>query len=189
MKSQDIVVLLKLVCLNQQEESRSGSVVPENGMREIDPYSARDLERALGVSKSEINASINRSLASGLLVKIRNSRGYKPNSRVLFNFLIHGLKYVFPAIPGAMIRGIPTAFEAPMLKGQLLSGGDYIYVWPHAKGIQMGQSINPLFKTVPGAALKEESLYEYLALADSLRLGNSREVRLASEILSSRLML
>jgi hypothetical protein len=37
-------------------------------------------------------------------------------------FLIHGLKYVFPAYPGALVRGVPTAHSAEPLKGLLIAG-------------------------------------------------------------------
>lgn len=60
-------------------------------------------------------------------------------------------------------------------------GGTYSYVWPYAEGKEMGQAINPLFKNVPKAALKDDRLYEYLALVDAIRLGNQREVGLAAD--------
>ena len=52
----------------------------------------------------------------------------------------------------------------------------------------MGQSIKPLFKSVPEAVQKDERLYEYLALVDAIRLGNQREVGLAGDLLSERLL-
>lgn len=186
-KSQDIVVLLKLVSLQEQEE--------EKGLRALqwsyqgdEPYSVRSLEALLGISKTEINASINRSVSTGLAIKDRETGRPKPNRRNLHSFIVHGLKFVFPAKPGPMTRGIPTAFAAPMLKGQLVSGGEYIYVWPSAEGGDMGQSVQPLFKSVPEAAQKDERLYEYLALVDAVRLGNQREAGLAGEKLSERLL-
>lgn len=87
-----------------------------------------------------------------------------------------------------MQRGIPTAFAAPMLTPLLISGGTYNYVWPFAKGREMGQEVEPLFKSVPDAALKDERLYEYLALVDAIRLGNQREAGLASDHLKARIM-
>lgn len=103
----------------------------------------------------------------------------KVNRRNLTEFVQHGLKYVFPAKAGAPQRGVATGFAAPMLEGQLVSAGAYIYVWPHAEGSQRGPSITPLFKSVPEAALKDERLYEFLALIDAIRLGNQREANLA----------
>jgi hypothetical protein len=186
MKSQDIVILLKLVSLEQEEQGRGAR--PGRNSNHEDPYSVRGLESALGISKTEVNASIKRSVSSGLAVKDRASGQPKPNRRNLYNFIVHGLKFAFPAKPGAMTRGVPTAFAAAPLKNLLISAGEYIYVWPYAKGKNMGQSVAPLFKSVPEAVQKDDRLYEYLALVDAVRLGNQREAGLAADRLSERLL-
>jgi len=186
MKSQDIVVLLKLVSLQEQEEQALPGQ-PQWAFSGESPYSVRTLEALLGISKSEINGAIKRSLSSGLAIKDRQTGRPSPHRRNLHNFIVHGLKFVFPAKPGAMTRGVPTAFAAPMLKSQLVSGGEYIYVWPSAQGRDMGQSVEPLFKSVPDAVQQDERLYEYLALVDAIRLGNQREAGLAGDRLSERL--
>lgn len=187
MKSQDIVVLLKLASLQQQEEKAATEQLPWVPQGET-PYSVRHLETQLGISKTEINASIKRSLSSGLAIKDHDTGRAKPHLRNLHTFIVHGLKFVFPAQVGAMTRGIPTAFAAPMLKGILVRGGEYIYVWPSAEGRDMGQSVPPLFKSVPYAVQRDERLYEYLALADAIRLGNQREAGVAGQRLSERLL-
>jgi hypothetical protein len=99
----------------------------------------------------------------------------------------HGLKYAFPAKPGAPQRGVATGFAAPMLEGQLLSSGADIHVWPYAEGSKRGSSITPLFRSVPEAALKDERLYELLALVDAIRLGNQREANLAQDRFEERM--
>jgi hypothetical protein len=185
MKSQDVVVLLKLISLEQNADS---SADPEGDSRHQDMYSARALESALGISKTEVNASINRSVSSGLAIKDNVSGQAKANRQSLYNFIVHGLKFAFPAKVGAMTRGIPTAFAAAPLKGRLISAGEYIYVWPYAKGKDKGQSVKPLFGSVPEATRKDERLYEYLALIDAIRLGNQRETGLATDRLSEKLL-
>lgn len=189
MKSQDIVILLKLVSLQDQAEPGDpGHGQPGQGLPGgEDPYSVRGLASSLGISKTEVSASIHRSIASGLAAKDRQMRGAKPNRRNLYNFIIHGLKFVFPVKPGGMTRGVPTAFAAPVLQG-LMSAGEYIYVWPYAQGKDMGQSIEPLFKSVPDAIREDRQLYEYLALVDAIRLGKQRESGLAAERLGERLL-
>jgi len=184
MKSQDIVILLKLVSLEREEQEKGAHT--GWGSHHEDPYSVRGLESALGISKTEVSASINRSVSSGLAVK--GTDRAKPNRRNLYNFIIHGLKFVYPVKPGAMTRGIPTAFAAAPLKNLLISAGEYIYVWPYAKGKDMGQSVEPLFRSVPEAVRKDDRLYQYLALVDAIRLGNQREAGLAAERLSERLL-
>ena len=58
---------------------------------------------------------------------------------------------------------------------------------PYAKGIKRGQSIEPLYKTVPKIAQKDKSLYELLALTDTLRVGRAREIKIAIEELEKRM--
>ena len=181
MKSQDIYILLKLVCLQQGESSRSAHA--ESG----GCYSVRGLSAALGVSKTEVNASLWRSIDVGMAMKDRKSGYPRVNKKALLDFVLHGIKYVFPVRPAEIVRGIPAAFSAPMLEGRILSMDGYIYVWPHAEGCKKGQSVKPLFKSVPKAALDDESLYEYLALVDSVRIGNPREANLAAEMFKQRL--
>jgi len=186
-KSQDIVVLLKLVSLQEQEEQQGPGGL-EWSLPGDAPYSVRGLETLLGISKTEINGAIRRSLSTGLAIKDRASGRPNPNRRNLHSFIVHGLKYVFPATPGGMTRGTATAFAAPMLRNLLISGGEYIYVWPSAEGRDMGQSVEPLFRSVPEAVQKDDRLYEYLALVDAIRLGNQREAGLAGNRLSERLL-
>lgn len=187
MKSQDVVVLLKLASLEDDEKDRDPPLAPQGGVQGEDPYSVRGLEAALGISKTEVSASIKRSIASGIAIKDRTSGRPKPNRRQLLEFILHGLKFVFPAKPGAMQRGLPTAFAAPVLRDSLHSAGSLISVWPFAHGKDMGQSVEPLFKTAPFAAEKDERLYAYLALVDAVRLGNQREAQLAADLLKQKL--
>lgn len=154
----------------------------------VDLYSARALAAALGVSKTEVNASIRRSIDVGMAIKDRKSDHLKANKKALLEFAIYGLKYVFPAKPAEIVRGVSTAFSAPVLEGQLLSMGDHIYVWPYAAGDEKGQSVQPLFKSVPRAVLDDTRLYEYLALVDAIRIGNPREANLAADMFKQRLM-
>lgn len=177
MKSQDIVVLLKFICLQQ---------VPSSHTEDL--YSMRSLADVLAISKSEINNSINRSLNSGLLRRGAETSKFNVNRQALLEFIVTGLKYVFPIKPGALARGIPTSFAAPALQEKIMSAGDDIFVWPDANGEHKGQAIEALFKTVPFAVKSDPNLYAYLALIDALRLGNPRESNLAKELLEERLM-
>lgn len=181
MKSQDIVILLKLLSIEQERHSGSNF----DHLNRFDPYAMRNLEASLGISKSEISASLKRSVASGLATKIGEQT--KVNRRNLSEFILHGLKYAFPVKPGAPDRGVPTGFAAPMLDGDILSGNEEIYVWAYARGHMRGLAVEPLFKSVPEAAAKDDRLYEYLALVDALRLGRPREANLATEKLKRKI--
>lgn len=70
MKSQDLVILLKLVSLEQAKNEDDAHL--GEAARHDDPYSVRSLESALGISNTEVNASINRSVSSVLRSKIGN---------------------------------------------------------------------------------------------------------------------
>ena len=61
------------------------------------------------------------------------------------------LRYVFPAEPGPVYRGMPTAHSAPPLNALIRS--TETYVWPSAEGTARGESIVPLYPSVPDAAL------------------------------------
>ena len=102
-------------------------------------------------------------------------------------FLIHGVKYAFPAQRGEVTRGIPTAHAAPPLSAQIAAGADLPPVWPAAEGEVRGTSFEPLHKMVPVAALKDPTLYALLALIDALRDGRVRERRIAERELVGRL--
>ena len=60
-------------------------------------------------------------------------------------------------------------------------------VWPHPDGKSRGQSLTPLYRAAPYAALQDERLYELLALVDMLRIGRARERNLAKERLKEEL--
>ena len=209
MKSQDIFILLKLVSLDQQVRENKENLAkpskayfqgregwnqeqsPENQEFDqpvmLDAYSNRELEASTGVSKSEVNASIKRSIAIGMAKLDRKTRVPKANVSALLEFIVHGIKYVFPANPSAIVRGIPTSIAAPVLKGKLMTAGEIICVWPDAMGKELGQSIEPLYKTVPFAVKKDPRLYGYLALIDAIRMGQGRESTFAAKELENRL--
>ena len=101
-------------------------------------------------------------------------------------FLIHGLKYVFPVEAGRRSRGIPTGFAAPPLVEHFgVSSKDQdILVWPDPEGEHSGMEIKPIFRSAPGAARRDPKLYEWLVLADAMRgAGRAREREIAETII------
>ena len=175
MKSQDILILLKLISLHQSKSMHA------------EDFSVRALAASTGISKTEIGASLNRSIEAGLAKLDRHSQLPITNSKALLDFIINGLRYVFPIKPGAIERGIVTGFDAPGLERLLSSVADYHFIWPDAKGRDKGQSVTPLFKTAPFAALNDPHLYKSMALVDAIRLGAPREITIAQKALSEHL--
>ena len=167
LKPQDIYVVLKILANAPRWES----------------YSL--LAAELVMSPSEVHACVKRAQASSLMhgpaVESR------PNISALEEFLIHGLKYVFPAQRGEPTRGLPTSYGAEPLRSALSLGGEEAPVWPYEHGRQRGVSLTPLYKTAPIAALRDPVFYEYLALADALRDGRARERKIAEKELQRRL--
>lgn len=162
--SQDVVVLAKLVTYP--------------GGR---PPIAR-LAGDLGLSSSQVHTSLRRLVRARLI----EAHTRRPFLRAVEEFLIHGVKYAFPAQRGEATRGMPTAYAAPPLKGQIIEG-DLPPVWPDAEGEVRGVTLEPLHKAAPMAARKDLALYELLALLDAIRDGRVRERQLAEKELSTRL--
>ena len=137
------------------------------------------------MSSSEVHAAVKRAQASRLLHG--PELGERPVLSAIEEFLTHGLKYVFPAERGALVRGVPTSYAAEPLRQVIAPGDEPPPVWAYPTGTQRGIGFEPLYKQAPKAALGDPVLYEFLALVDALRDGRARERKLAVEILVSRL--
>jgi hypothetical protein len=155
MRPQDIVILLKIICYGSNS------------------WYSKTLANDLNLSTAEISLSLNRNVNAGLLDNDKK----KVRKQALFDFIVHGLQYVFPQRPGAMARGLPTAISHPFMKKHFIT--DQEYVWPDAEGDDKGFSIQPLYTGATSAAKKDNKLYLMLALIDVLRSGKSRERKLA----------
>lgn len=156
MKEQDLVILLKKLTSKGRN------------------LSLRKLAEELGMSASSVSESLERNKKAQLVD--RNKK--RVNTLALLEFMVHGLAYVFPAETGRVIRGVPTYVSASPIKEQVTNTTDQ-YVWHYAKGEARGQMIDPLYPSVPEAALRDEELYQLLVIADTLRMGRSREKDIA----------
>ena len=166
MRPQDVVVLIKLAISNRQ-------------------WSAKELGQSLGLSKSEVCNSLDRSMQAGLL---DDSKRLVKRQR-LVEFLQHGVGYVFPAnLTKTFIKGVPTALSAKPLAGRFVSDADF--VWPDESGDRMGLGVTPLCSSAPKAAKNDAQLHSVLALVDTLRLESSRvrERNIAKELLEDILL-
>lgn len=77
---------------------------------------------ALSLSPSEVHAAVARAVGSGLLHGAEF--GHRPNLSALEEFLLHGMKYAFPAERGEPTRGVPTAYAAAPLSALIAPGTD-----------------------------------------------------------------
>ncbi|HVD87151.1 MAG TPA: hypothetical protein VNB59_07055 [Solirubrobacterales bacterium] len=163
LKSQDILVLLKLA-------------------GEPPSWTFDSIAHELELSQSSVHRSLQRAQAA----KLYDSRRRKVRARALFEFLVHGLKYVFPASWSGEARGRRTAWAAQPLSREIVSSGNPP-VWPDASGDTWGVALEPIHPSVPGAAREDQDLSELLALVDALRIGSARERNLAKKELKKRL--
>lgn len=157
MRPQDIPILLKIIAKGQGQ------------------WQNKDLSYELSLSSSEISESLNRSLIAGLI----NSEKKKVHRQSLLEFIEHGLRYTFPASPGSILNGFPTAHSHPFFQQYFDTSS--IYVWPDVEGEERGQFIEPLFKNAVNASQTDENLYKMLALTDVFRVGKPREIKVARD--------
>jgi DNA-binding Lrp family transcriptional regulator len=167
LKPQDIVVALKLFRYPQKRP----------------PFSVMATD--LGLSPSEVHGAMKR-LQGARLIHAPEMQD-RPNVSALEEFLVHGLKYAFPAQRGSVTRGIPTSYAASPLNTEIVLGDELPPVWPWPEGDTRGVAFEPLYKTVPAAALRDSVLYEFLAIVDALRDGRARERKIAERELMKRI--
>jgi len=166
-----------------QYETEAISSAQDDGVH----WTYATLSKRIGISASECNEAVKRGLMCGLLRKPRSGLHPVPATKALIEFLLYGLKYVFPAEEGTLARGIPTGFAAPVLSKKLFSAGEHIHVWPDAKGNASGLTLQPIHKSVSFAVRYDPILYELMALVDAVRFGKLREVKMAADELSKEL--
>ncbi len=166
LKSQDIVIVLKLVTLGERR------------------WSYPSLADDLFMSASGVHAGVKRAIESRLLDPKRK----RPRTKAVEEFLVHGVKYVFPPRRGSLTRGMTTGYAAPPLESMIVQSTKHPPVWPYAQGDVRGYEFSPLYEAVPMAAGKDLKLYELLALVDAVRGGRARETSIAVEALKERLV-
>jgi hypothetical protein len=110
------------------------------------------------------------------------------NLTSLSEFLVHGLKFVWPAERGAIARGIPTATSNSRIAACLnVSTPAMPLVWPDPAGTVRGETVQPLYRRVPALCVSDPVLHEWLALVDIVRLKAGREAALAANEIEKRL--
>ncbi|WP_420456517.1 hypothetical protein [Rubrivirga sp.] len=166
-RPQDVLVLLKLVA---------------------SPDSAATYARLadeVGLSVSQVYRSLERAEAARLYTAARRA----PIRAALLDFVLHGVRYAYPAAHGPRTRGMPTSVAAPPLRDHFAMGAaeGEVPVWPDPEGLVVGYAVDPLHAVAPRASRRDPALYELLALVDALREGRTRERALAADALRSRI--
>jgi DNA-binding Lrp family transcriptional regulator len=157
LNSKDIVVIIKL------------TFSPIQGT-----WTYQSLGETLGLSPSQIHASVRRLLASGLLLG-KGLQG-RVDREALGKFILHGARYVFPPVFGKVVRGIPTGASSDLFQSRPKGLEDNLpTVWPFPGGETRGTGLAPIHSCVPGAILRDPALYKALVYFDALRMGQEPE--------------
>lgn len=146
------------------------------------PWTFRSLGVELGIDPAALHRSVARLKHAKLLNEQREA-----NRSSVEEFLIHGLRYLLPAEPGPLGRGIPTAWGAAPLRGLLAAGDEAPPVWPDVNGKVRGHVVEPISDGVPELVASRPDLAEWFFLMDGIRLGRARERQLAAQELRSRI--
>jgi len=182
LNAQDVVVALKLAANNSVN------------------WTYATLGKELSLSASQVFSAVSRARTAHLLEVSYvppppNGRPGKDsvlawsclNRKNLKEFLIHGVKYAFPAQHGQLTRGIPTSYAASPLNLHIAPSSDPPPVWPSPDGKVRGVEFFPLYQNVPVAAQRDPKLYELLTLVDAIREGRTREREIAIRELTARI--
>lgn len=158
LRGQDIVLLVRL-------------------LRMPPSWTVRELSDGLELGVGPVHRSLNRLVEAGL---------YDPHrKRVVVGaaeeFLLHGMRYVFPARPQGEVRGHLTAWAASPLRELLVDESPLPPVWPASDGRVRGLALEPLHPSALPAARADRVTGERLALLDALRAGDARVRGLAAE--------
>ncbi|MEZ4323420.1 MAG: hypothetical protein R3F61_38500 [Myxococcota bacterium] len=163
-RSQDVVVAAGLFALGQPHDGGQAA-----------------LARMLEMPRSRVSESVRRLADNGLysrnLRRLRHAR--------LLDFLTNGARWMFPAEPGPVTRGVPTSHAGPVLNERIAAG--QAYVWPSEQGEVEGRAVEPIHPSVVPLALALPEAYKLLSLLDAMRVGRARERRLAGEALDEML--
>lgn len=167
LKPYDLVVLFKVACWPSDT-----------------PLTHERVGAGTGVSTTDVFRSLRRSSVSGLYLP----QAKRVSTPHLVEFVVHAVKYVFPAKPGALARGIPTGIGAPTGSAPPFFSAE-TWVWPSEEGQTRGVSIAPLHPRTPGVAPRDLPFYALLCLTDALRAGDARQRAFAAQEIERRLRL
>jgi hypothetical protein len=150
LKGEDIVLLLKLV-----------DAPPD--------WTFRTIAEETTIPRSVVHRAIKRLGTAGLF----NERLRRVNLSQSEEFLVYGLRYVFPARLEGPSRGVPTAWAADPLANHIVAAEEVPPVWPDAFGECRGLAVPLLHGSVVEASSRDRALGERLALVDALRIAGA----------------
>jgi hypothetical protein len=169
LKSQDVLVACKLFTLGDRS------------------WTFAHLAETLFISLSEIHSAVERCRAAQLVIRSRDRETVA--KKPFFELLAFAVPRIFYATRGSLEVGVVTGIQAPALAGQF----DFLkdatpMVWPHHEGATRGESLLPLYPSVPRACLNDAALHELMALTDVVRVGETKHRKLAIAMLERKIL-
>ena len=148
------------------------------------------LAGSLEISVSETHGATERCKKAGIL---GTPRGKLTVARKrFFELLTLAVPQVFYAVRGAVGHGVPTSVWAdpldkwfPVTTREI---GGIPLVWPHLTGTMKGESLLPIYPTVPRIVQHDDVLYKMLALVDVIRTAEISERKLATDLLEKMIL-
>jgi hypothetical protein len=129
-------------------------------------------------------ATVQRALERLAAVRVFDTARRRVNIGACEKLFVHALRFIVPSLVGGETRGVPTAWAAAPLAGQLAGKDDLPPVWPDPHGEVRGLELQPLHPSVVSLAHADAQMYELLAMVDGLRVGDARVRKLAARLLS-----
>ena len=156
-----------------------------------EPWSYRRLAASLSLSLAETHDSVGRCLDSGLLVRGRRDREkIQVAKRRLYDLCAVALPTFCYPVRGKATLGVPTSVHAGCLANLFPpSEASVLVVWPCEEGeVVRGESLLPVYPSVPQVARRDALLHKLLALVDVVRVGSPVERRSAMEMLKEAIV-
>lgn len=191
LKPQDVLVALQLALVEaRRRRAIPNSAYLQSGHLDLLAQNAtvRILAEAVGIGAGEWSRAMARLRACHLALP-EGERLIVLSS--LEEFVLHGLRYVFPAEIGTAGVGLQTAWAGPNWRplpaAKQVYGDDRerpVMAWS-GEGVSRGLLVAPLYPTAPRMAAQCPVMYAAIARIDSLRIGAARERKVASEELAA----
>ena len=145
------------------------------------------LSESVGLSAGEAHNAYRRCRSALLLTP-----GGQVACQHLVNLLTVAVPLVFYAARGGLALGMPTATWSPALKASFAEPeGGLPTVWPcevECRGAVRGESVDPIYPTVPEASRQDPMVYELMALVDVMRIGGRRDREAAAKLISKAIL-
>lgn len=146
------------------------------------------LAGSISISPSEAHAAVERCRAAGVLGTPRGKLTIA--RRKFFELCTVVVPQVFYAVRGPVESGVPTSIYAKPLEGVFQPDPRRVVplIWPYESGSTKGESLLPIYPTVPRAVQHDEMLHKLLALIDVVRVGEAKERRMAIDLLDKLIL-